>query len=228
MSPASPMRQEVELIRRRLRRNLSWQAAFVGERGNGKSTLMLQMARAIDPDFTIRRVTWNTADTIRIASQVPKFSVIVQDEGAPSKRRSMSRDNVGMVDFFATFREFNVCVFVARPELQEFDPAIVRTMNRIYNVLEVGRVRAETVRKSQFYSGWRLNTVWDARFPQYSHMLTPEDYETYRQAKDSKLRMHGRSLPGQMGDAMEKAKDALRDTVNSRVKQFIPGIRWFP
>lgn len=106
-------------------RDLDNLVLFAGDPGNGKSTLMLQMARLLDPTFSIDRIHFTIKDFLDSARSAKPYQCIAADELLVNRRRSMTGNNMDIVDFLQVCRALNLHLFICFPHAGMLDRAIL-------------------------------------------------------------------------------------------------------
>jgi len=122
---------KVREIKAALRRDDCRLGVLTGPPRRGKSTLKLQLARLVDDNFTIDRVTFN-ADTFKVACvEAPPGSAVSLDEAIKggNARRAMSEENVGMMNWLTIWGHRNLLGLIAYPKWSRLDPAIKDFVN---------------------------------------------------------------------------------------------------
>lgn len=221
----SQLGDDVQRVRRRLRRDGAFFGLAVGDPGVGKSILLQHLARALDPTFVMReRTTFSGDQAIRVATDVcPRYGVLILDElvKGGNARRASSGDNVRLMTFLRIFRELNIGLLSAYPYWVELDPAIQRSTNRVYDVVGRGLATPYTVHKRQFNKEIRLRRARTFRFPD----LPAAERAEYKELKESFVRIEGRQLPGQRGDPFEREVGEISRAIEGRLGKisFRPG-----
>lgn len=116
-----------DAIRGRLRKNYDAVIAICGYEGDGKSTLAIKLAAAIDKDFSLEKnVIYNPrVETVveSVLHGLPKYSAVVVDEAIKVlyKRGWMNRLQIFLNQVFAICRSENKAVILCMPEFTDFD-----------------------------------------------------------------------------------------------------------
>lgn len=108
-----------------LKKDRDWVTVIDGEEGVGKSVLAQQIAKYLDPDFTIRNLVF-TADNFIKAIKNPengKGTAIVLDEAfnAANARASMSEVNRSMAGVATEMRQRNLFILIVLPSFFDLD-----------------------------------------------------------------------------------------------------------
>lgn len=115
---------------------------FTGKPGAGKSTVMFQLLRAVDPSFDVRRVAFTIKDFLRLSRMAPKGVCIAADEALAAARKAMYRDNIDLVDRLQVCRGKNHTMGMCFPYARRLDEAIME--DRV-------RFRIDIPQKGAFY-----------------------------------------------------------------------------
>lgn len=96
---------------------------ITGVEGTGKSTLGLQMACVIDPNFSIAQVCYEPVHFVRAIKEVKPGSCILLDEGCLFlfSREAMSDSNRLVVKLLTIMRQKNLVVIVCLPNFHILD-----------------------------------------------------------------------------------------------------------
>lgn len=94
-----------------------------GKEGTGKSTLAIQLASVIDPNFRLDKICFRPIDFIKGIRYSQPGDCFVLDEGNLFlfSRESMSDENRFMVKLFALMRQRNLCVIICVPNFFTLD-----------------------------------------------------------------------------------------------------------
>lgn len=117
---------ELDKVKHRvLTKDRDWIAVVDGEEGVGKSVLAQQIARYLDPDFTIDKIVFNSQDFLKIIKDpaTKKGSCIVLDEAfnAANNRASLSEVNRSMIGVATEMRQKNLFVLFVIPSFFDLD-----------------------------------------------------------------------------------------------------------
>jgi gluconate kinase len=110
----------------------------IGVEGSGKSTISIQMASWIDPNFCNENICFSAEEYISRLKSVEKGSCLVLDEAGTMlfSREAMSSNNIQMTKLFMLQRQKNVSVIVVCPSLWNIDSYIrnhrVNTLIRVW------------------------------------------------------------------------------------------------
>ena len=90
---------------------------ITGVEGTGKSTLALQMASVIDPDFTVKQIAYTALDFYRLVEKLPRGRAIVIDEAHRLLAADMTttRDQHDLVLLLQEMRQAGLCVILCLP-----------------------------------------------------------------------------------------------------------------
>lgn len=94
-----------------------------GEEGSGKSVLAQQIAKKLDPNFTIENITFNSDQFITRLKTAPKFSCIVLDEAFSSanSRSALTEVNRSLIGVATEMRQRNLFVIIVIPSFFDLD-----------------------------------------------------------------------------------------------------------
>lgn len=114
----------IDKMRGVVRKNWDNVVLVSGVEGTGKSRLVLQIARAVDPSFSSNRIWFHREDFLACAKEAPRYGSVVWDEMLLSKRRTMSRNTVEVLDFLQVCRGLNLHLFLVTPHEDLTDAAL--------------------------------------------------------------------------------------------------------
>ena len=97
---------------------------FTGEPGAGKSTVALQILRALDGSFDVERVHMTIPDFLRGARRTPKYGAVLADEFLANRRKAMTSELIEVNDFLQICRGLNLHMGICFPEGGRLDLAI--------------------------------------------------------------------------------------------------------
>lgn len=98
---------------------------LAGDPGNGKSTLMFQLARALDDTFTADRCHFTIDDFLSAARELPAAHAIAADELLMHRRKGMHGDSIRMIDHLQVCRGLNHHIFLCFPHAAQLDRDIL-------------------------------------------------------------------------------------------------------
>ena len=114
------LKENLDLIKQNIKEaNLDWVMVIEGDEGSGKTTLALQIAKEIQPDFTATQVAYSYLDVMKILDNLKDDSagkVVVLDEGAETLFRGdfQKKDVKEMMKLFFRIRKkklfFIICI----------------------------------------------------------------------------------------------------------------------
>lgn len=120
---------ELDKIKNRvLHRDMDYVGVIDGDEGSGKSVLIMQWLKYMDPTFNLDRIVFKSDDFIKLIKD-PKLkcgSAILLDEAynAANSRASMSEVNRSMIAIATEMRQRNLIVFVVLPSFFDLDRAL--------------------------------------------------------------------------------------------------------
>ena len=94
-----------------------------GEEGSGKSVLAQQIAKKLDPTFTIENITFNSDQFIDRLKKAPKHSCIILDEAFSSanSRSALTEVNRSLIGVATEMRQQNLFVIIVIPSFFDLD-----------------------------------------------------------------------------------------------------------
>lgn len=94
-----------------------------GEEGAGKSVLAMQIAKELDPNFSLDNVCFNSDQFINRLKKAPKFSCIILDEAFSSanSRASLTEVNRSLIGVATEMRQRNLFVLIVIPSFFDLD-----------------------------------------------------------------------------------------------------------
>ncbi len=111
--------------KRVLTKDRDWVCVIDGEEGSGKSVLAQQIAKFLDPNFTIDNIVFNSDDFLKIIKdpKTKKGSAIVLDEAfsAANSRSSLTEVNRSMIGVATEMRQKNLFVIFCIPSFFDLD-----------------------------------------------------------------------------------------------------------
>lgn len=121
--------------------------AIAGRTGTGKSCLGLLLAQRLQelaPLDVSKQILFASDNLLHSARELPEGSVIVLDEAtvAGNRRRSMSNQNIGIMDHLNTCRIFHHCVIFIGPQFADLDISIQTRCKWLLQVTERGKFNA--------------------------------------------------------------------------------------
>lgn len=152
-----------------VRQDLDNVILFTGAEGSGKSTLMYQVMKALDPNFSLDQIGFSVKDYIRIAKQSPKFAAVASDEFLVNRRKAMRRDTVDLLDFLQECRGLNLHHALCFPHVDLLDRAILDYRVR-WHVYIPKRGLFQVKERVKWYKpggveeySWRVVGAWNYR-----------------------------------------------------------------
>lgn len=115
---------------------------IVGKEGSGKTTLAMQSAAWIDPDFNLDNVCFTPEHYVEMVKSAKKGSALVVDEGGVAlySRESLSAINIQITKLFMLQRQKNLVVIVNCPSYWDIDAYIRRhRISTLIRVIEQGK-----------------------------------------------------------------------------------------
>lgn len=137
-------------MKRMVRHDRDGKFIFSGYTGVGKSTLMTQFAKLLDPNFGIKNVVFNSKDLLRASEELPKFSVIAYDESGEmaSSDKSRQKAATNLVEFLRMCRSRNQFFLFCIPNFLKINSEIATNLSdvliEVKEKLNTNYVRSDT------------------------------------------------------------------------------------
>lgn len=131
-----------KMIRQRLDADRPVLIAISGEQGLGKSTLAIQIGLALMGDELDlnKHFAFTRQEFIERLKNVEKYSVIIADEAVVMhRRRSMRREQIGIVEMLNKIRVYRVCVIFNIPRFEELDKDIKKNVTMHLYITQRGK-----------------------------------------------------------------------------------------
>ncbi len=117
---------ELDKVKKRvLKKDRDWVCVIDGEEGVGKSVLAQQIAKYLDPKFTIEDIVFNSDEFLKKIKdpKTKKGKAIVLDEAfsAASSRSSLSEVNRAMIGVATEMRQKNLFIILCIPSFFDLD-----------------------------------------------------------------------------------------------------------
>ena len=119
------VRAWIKDCRETVRSDLDNLVLLTGPEGQGKSTLELQLARALDPTIQLGQITFGVKEFLETAQGTEKYRVVCADELLVNKRKGMHGTTIRLLDFLQTCRSLNLHLLVCFPHEDLLDIAIL-------------------------------------------------------------------------------------------------------
>jgi hypothetical protein len=113
-----------------VRRDLDNLILFTGAEGSGKSTVAVQVMRALDGSFGVERIHFGIRAFLGGAPGTPQFGAVLGDEMLVNKRKAMYGDTLELLDFLQICRGLNLHMGICFPHESLLDTAILNTRVR--------------------------------------------------------------------------------------------------
>lgn len=185
----STMEQWLDSMRGVIRKDWDNVVLVSGKEGTGKSTLVLQLAKVLDPDFDMDRLWFHKDDFLACAKTVPRGSSVVWDEMLMSARRSMSKTNNEVMEFLQVCRGLNLHLFLCTPHEELVDRALTDYRIR-WNVRVVRRgsfqVRKRIKKENMGKVWYEWTTVAQFHYKPVKGPLV----DAYKEKKEAHMRGH--------------------------------------
>ncbi len=119
------MEQLDKVKKRVLNKDRDWVLCIDGEEGSGKSVLAQQVARYLDPNFTIKNIVFTSDEFLKIIKdpKTKKGTCVVLDEAfsAANSRSSLTEVNRAMIGVATEMRQKNLFVIFCIPSFFDLD-----------------------------------------------------------------------------------------------------------
>ena len=123
---APMVREQIDKVKKRvLTKDRDWVLVIDGEEGAGKSVLAQQIAKYLDPNFTIEDIVFNSDEFIKKIKDPKsgKGKCIVLDEAfaAANSRSSLTEVNRAMIGVATEMRQKNLFIILCIPSFFDLD-----------------------------------------------------------------------------------------------------------
>lgn len=118
------VKKECDEIKKNVtQRDRDWVCVVDGEEGSGKSVLAMQLAKHLNPNFSINDICFNSDQFIDRVKKAPKFQAIVMDEAFSSAntRACLSEVNRAMIGLATEMRQRNLYIIIVIPSFFDLD-----------------------------------------------------------------------------------------------------------
>lgn len=108
------------------KKDLDCVVVLTGEPGNGKSTVMYQIAKAFNPErFNLDRVHFTISEFIEDARNAEHYDVVAADEILIHRRHSAKKEVKDLIDFLQVCRGLNLVLLMCFPNAGMMDRAVL-------------------------------------------------------------------------------------------------------
>ncbi len=120
------VKEQLDIVKKRvLTKDRDWVMVVDGEEGVGKSVLAQQIAKYLDPNFSLKNIAFTSDDFLRIVKdpKTKKGTAIILDEAfsAASSRSSLSEVNRAMIGVATEMRQKNLFIIFCIPSFFDLD-----------------------------------------------------------------------------------------------------------
>lgn len=170
--------------------------AIDGEEGSGKSVLAFQLAKYVDPSFSVERIVFNSKEFQEAVLKADKGQAIVFDEAfrGLSSRGALTEVNKLLIALIMECRQKNLFVFVVMPSFFLLDKYVaLHRAKGLFHVYRKGEKRGYWVyfnkrKKTLLYL--KGHNTYSYGFPKSSfkgrfldqYAVTEADYKTKKRA----------------------------------------------
>jgi len=130
------LRNNLDIVRKDLRKDYDCFFVISGREGYGKSTLAAQIALYLDPTYNLSRCTFTAEQFEQAVLTADKYQAVVFDEtmGYLGSRGAMSKFNRRLIKIMSEMRSRNLIVILCIPSFFELDkyPAMHRSTGLIH------------------------------------------------------------------------------------------------
>lgn len=117
------LKKNYDLMHKAVRSNWDFIIIVDGTEGGGKSTLAIQGACYLDPDFNLDRVCFSPEEFEKKVIKAQKYQAIIYDEAVTGlySRETMQFINIALTKLLAQIRQKNLFIFVVVPTFFDLD-----------------------------------------------------------------------------------------------------------
>lgn len=111
-------------IRKKIQDDWDYKIGISGTPGVGKSVLSIQIAKGIDPTFTLKeRLAYEVEEIVPMLDKTPQYGVMIIDEGTKAlyKREAMRPESRWVNKVLSVIRAKNKCVIINTPRIGDID-----------------------------------------------------------------------------------------------------------
>lgn len=186
------------------KKDFDYMMVIDGEEGSGKSVLAMQLAKVLDPDFSLDHIAFTPDDFVHIVTTAKQHSCIVFDEAFTglSSRSSFSEVNRLMVGLMMEMRQRNLFIIIVMPSIFMLERYVVlhRAKCMFHVFINDKGSRGEWI----FYNRRRMKNLWmygkkDYNYYAENYMLVGHfsdvytvDEQSYRDRKRMALKLKDR------------------------------------
>lgn len=191
------------------------------ETGVGKTSLAMNIARRLDPGFSLENVIFSAPELYRVYETKPPGSAALYDEsvlGLLSRRGARDEELSGLIGALSIVRKNGISTLLCVPKIAMLDSIVVNGLAPHYIFIEArgrGRVhrayKGAQYRKSRPripYDLWREvspltweNLDGEAFFESYKEMAREKNREYFREQQEISAAKKARLLGGRQGRA---------------------------
>lgn len=166
-----------------VRKDLDNVVLFTGPEGVGKSTLMYQVMKNLDPTFSLSRIGFDIPSFISAARKAPKYSAVASDEFLANRRKAMHRGTVDLLDFLQECRGLNLHLAICFPHVDLLDRAIMDYRVRWHIHIPVRGVFHLSEAHNFYQPGGVTSKAWRVIGKWRFNPLQGPEWDLYKDAK---------------------------------------------
>lgn len=117
------LKANLDICIQQSRKNWDFVIVVDGTEGGGKSVMVAQVAKYVDPSFCLSRCAFNPEQFQRYIEEAKQYQAVVLDEGYGSlgSRAAMSKINRAIVKMLTEIRRKNLFIFIVLPSFFDLD-----------------------------------------------------------------------------------------------------------
>lgn len=123
---APMIKEQLEIVKKRvLTKDRDFVLVIDGEEGSGKSVLAMQIAKFLDPEFNLEKITFTSEDFLKVIKdpKTKRGTCVLLDEAfaAANSRASLTEVNRAMIGVATEMRQKNLFVILCIPSFFDLD-----------------------------------------------------------------------------------------------------------
>jgi len=193
------MKSNMDIAIKAVHKDLDMVVAVDGYEGSGKSVITQQIAKYVDPSFTIKRIVFTPSTFRKAIVDAKQFQAVIYDESYTglSSRQAMSKVNKALIQMIAEIRQKNLFVFIVCPSFFDLDKyiALHRSRALIHVYMTEGFTRGNFAfynidkKKDLYVNGKKFYSYFNPKpnfFGRFTNHYTVDELE-YRKLKKLSL-----------------------------------------